>query len=254
MRCIIATVLLFSQAMAADVALPPIPPLPANAAKAVESADAAASKAMQSFLQALQREEDKLLATLQREMEAETRKGDLDGALAVKARLETVRSGEWRAIWTEPQATDLLGKPIGKLIMQVIPVDELPNKLAKAITVKGNTAGSTAEDPSSAVDDDLATWANFKRGRGEVVVTYPQPIRTSAIVLHQRSKSSGEDSFTAGYVEFNGDATRIAFGDFPAASVLVIPVPAGVSPINTIRFVATAGTNRPGLKEIRLLP
>ncbi|MBA3684046.1 MAG: hypothetical protein H0W72_02255 [Planctomycetes bacterium] len=251
MRCVFATLLLFSQAMAADVA---IPPLPANAAKAVEAADAAASKAMQSFLQALQREEEKLAATLQREMEAETRKGDLDGALAVKARLDQVRSGAWRTIWTEPQATDLLGKPIGKLVMQVIPADELPDKLAKAITVKGSTTGSTADDPSAANDDDLETWANFKRGKGEVVLTYSQPIRTSAILLYQRNKGGGEDTFTAGYVQFNDDPARIAFGDFPASSVLVVPVPAGISPIDKIRVVATAGINKPGLKEIRLLP
>lgn len=102
------TAALLALTLAADVS--DADRLPTGAKRAIESADAAVAKAQQAYLEAVLREQEKLAKVLQREMEAQTKAGALDAALAVKAEFERVRSGELlRAARAIPE-TDLLGE------------------------------------------------------------------------------------------------------------------------------------------------
>ena len=104
MRCI--TVWLACLALAAGEAAP----LPASTQKLVDDASAAAEKAKQAYDQAVAKEQAKLSAALLKEQERETRKGNLEGAVAIKALIAEVQGGllQKRA----EASADLLGDPV----------------------------------------------------------------------------------------------------------------------------------------------
>lgn len=83
-------------------------PLPAPAQKLVDDADVAVAKAKQAYDQALDKEQAKLLAALTKEQERETKKGNFDGALAIKALVGEVQAGLLRR--RAEAANDLLGE------------------------------------------------------------------------------------------------------------------------------------------------
>lgn len=68
-------------------------PLPASSQKLIDDSVAAATKLRDTFQQAIGKEQGKLVAALQKEQEKFTKKGDLDGAIAVKAAIEQVQGG-----------------------------------------------------------------------------------------------------------------------------------------------------------------
>lgn len=84
-------------------------PLPATTQKLVDDAAAAAEKAKQAYDQAVAKEQTRLVAALLKEQERETKKGNLDGALAIKALIAEVQGGllQKRA----DASGDLLGDP-----------------------------------------------------------------------------------------------------------------------------------------------
>lgn len=88
MRILIAC--LASLALAAEAQPPQATPA---AQKLIDESTAVASKAKQGYDQALRKEQDKLIANLTKEQERETKKGNLDGALAIKALIEEVQGG-----------------------------------------------------------------------------------------------------------------------------------------------------------------
>ena len=86
------------------------------AKRAMASAEDAIAKARAAYLAAARKEQDKLLAALQREQETQTKAGKLEAALAVKAAADKVRSGDYQKELDERAANsdDLLGeKPAG---------------------------------------------------------------------------------------------------------------------------------------------
>lgn len=85
-------------------------PLPASTQKLVDDASAAAGKAKQAYEQAVAKEQAKLAAALLKEQERETKKGNLDGALAIKALITEVQGG---LLQKQTDASgDLLGDPV----------------------------------------------------------------------------------------------------------------------------------------------
>lgn len=86
MRTLLALVL------ASGLAAADTPP-PAAALKLVDDAVAAATKIRQAYEGAMKKEQEKLVASLTKEQERETKKGNLDGALAIKALIEQVQKG-----------------------------------------------------------------------------------------------------------------------------------------------------------------
>lgn len=83
------------------------PPPPAGAQKLLDEAVVATSKARQTFAAAAKKEQDKLVAALTKEQEKETKKGNLDGAMAIKALIEQVQEG--LVLQKSEEAADLLG-------------------------------------------------------------------------------------------------------------------------------------------------
>lgn len=81
------------------------------AKRAMSGAEEAIAKARATFKAAAAKEQEKLLATLQREQEAQTKAGKLEAALAVKAAADKVRSGDYlRELDEQANANaDLLG-------------------------------------------------------------------------------------------------------------------------------------------------
>lgn len=67
--------------------------LPATTQKLVDDSVAVATKARQAYDQAVAKEQAKLAAALAKEQERETKKGNLDGALAIKALIDEVEKG-----------------------------------------------------------------------------------------------------------------------------------------------------------------
>lgn len=85
---------------------------PAAAQKQVDDSSAVVAKARQAYEQALRKEQDKLVANLTKEQERETKKGNLDGALAIKTLIEEVQAGLLAR--KADESTDLLGDGAGK--------------------------------------------------------------------------------------------------------------------------------------------
>lgn len=96
-------------------AAPPKDDLSPVAKRALTSAEEAISKARAAYKAAAAKEQEKLLAALQREQEAQTKAGKLEAALAVKAAADKVRSGEYLAELDALAAAsaDLLGDGSG---------------------------------------------------------------------------------------------------------------------------------------------
>lgn len=69
-------------------------PLPAEAAKAIESSRAKLIKARAAYLAEVRAETAALIAALKKEQDAATKAGNLDGALAIRERIERLRAGE----------------------------------------------------------------------------------------------------------------------------------------------------------------
>lgn len=86
MRCI--AVWIACLALAAGEA-----PLPASTQKLVDDSTAAVGKSKQTYDQAVAKEQAKLAAALAKEQERETKKGNLDGALAIKSLILEVQGG-----------------------------------------------------------------------------------------------------------------------------------------------------------------
>lgn len=82
--CLLATAVLLGGEAAA---------VPETARKLLDESASAAVKAKQSYDQTLAKEQAKLSAALLKEQEKETKKGNLDGALAIKALLAEVEAG-----------------------------------------------------------------------------------------------------------------------------------------------------------------
>ncbi len=82
-------------------------PLPASTQKLVDDAAAAALKAKQVYDQAMAKEQAKLATALGKEQERETKKGNLDGALAIRSLILEVQGGLLKKRTEE--AGDLLG-------------------------------------------------------------------------------------------------------------------------------------------------
>ncbi len=85
------------------------PPLPPSTQKLVDDAAAVAGKAKQVYDQAVAKEQAKLAAALIKEQERETKKGNLDGALAIKALITEVQGGLLQK--RSETSGDLLGDP-----------------------------------------------------------------------------------------------------------------------------------------------
>jgi len=94
------------------------PALPATTQKLVDDATASAAKARQAYDAALKKEQEKLTAALTKEQERETKKGNLDGALAIKALIGEVelgllqkRSGEQSDLLGDQAISQIKGAP-----------------------------------------------------------------------------------------------------------------------------------------------
>ena len=85
-------------------------PLPASTQKLVDDATAVALKARQAYEQTVDKEAAKLSAALIKEQERETKKGNLDGALAIKALIAEVQAGLLRK--QADRSSDLLGDAV----------------------------------------------------------------------------------------------------------------------------------------------
>lgn len=92
-------------------AAPPADDLSPAARRALNTAEESIAKARAAFTAAASKEQDKLLALLQREQEAQTKAGKLEAALAVKAAADKVRSGDFlkELEARAAEADDLLG-------------------------------------------------------------------------------------------------------------------------------------------------
>lgn len=84
--------------------------LPTSTQKLVDDASAAAGKAKQAYEQAVAKEQAKLAAALLKEQERETKKGNLTGALAIKALITEVQGGLLQK--RTDASGDLLGDPV----------------------------------------------------------------------------------------------------------------------------------------------
>lgn len=108
-RLLLAIAITTATAAAAD---PAPPQAPTGAQKLVEESIAVVGKARQAFDAATRKEQEKLVAALAKEQEKETRKGNLDGALAIKALITDVQAGLLLA--KTEDAADLMGDGAGK--------------------------------------------------------------------------------------------------------------------------------------------
>lgn len=107
---ILAALLITASLCAAESATVQPPALTPAAQKALDDARTAAGKAHDAYLQAVKKEQDRVVALLQREMERETKKGNLNGALAIKAKIEEVQNG---LLASQAEASgDLLGDAV----------------------------------------------------------------------------------------------------------------------------------------------
>lgn len=114
LRHIILSLCLFSgAALGAGEASVPEEDLSPAAKRAITNAEESIGKARNAFKAAAAKEQDRLLTALQREQEVQTRAGKLEAALAVKAMVERVRSGEF-AKDLEARAAEVLDDPLGE--------------------------------------------------------------------------------------------------------------------------------------------
>ncbi len=107
MRYVLTCLILSVSVMYAGEVATPVTLSPATQ-KLVDDSVILVTKARQAFDQTAKKEQDKLVAALTKEQERETKKGNLDGALAIKALIEDVQTGLLAR--KSDEATDLMGE------------------------------------------------------------------------------------------------------------------------------------------------
>ena len=115
----------------------------AAAQKLVDDSISVVSKARHSYDQAAKKEQDKLSAALAKEQERETKKGNLDGALAIKALIDEVEMG----LLTRQAgaAMDLLGEGTKPVAPGTVPANLLTDCLIASITARTEAAPTSIE-------------------------------------------------------------------------------------------------------------
>jgi len=170
-------------AIAAGEAMPP------TTQKLLDDSAAATSKARQAYDAAVKKEQDKLIAALQKEQEKETKKGNLDGALAVKKLISDVEAGLLQKQADAPG--DLLGDSNPAAVAQPIPA-----------------AAASGAAPPAAMPADLLTDCRTPTGN------YPTGSPPEAL-----------DEFMRRSVVLRlpaGDKTRYQFSAQLAGSVVIV--------------------------------
>lgn len=115
-------------------------PLPASSQKLIDDSVAATNKLRDGYQQAVGKEQAKLLTALQKEQEKYTKKGDLDGALAIKAAIEQVKGG-----LLEQQvdvSKDLLGDGPKPAASKALPADLPPANLTTTCPIAPRAASA----------------------------------------------------------------------------------------------------------------
>ncbi len=112
MKLVLSCLLACASILVSGEAPTPAAPSPASQ-KLVDDAAAVVAKARVAYDQATRKEQEKLLAALTKEQERETKKGSLDGAMAVKALIEEVQAGLLTR--KAEESADLLGEGGGKV-------------------------------------------------------------------------------------------------------------------------------------------
>jgi hypothetical protein len=124
-----------SVASAAEAAHGPAS-LPPEAQKLVDGYQAAVAKAVARTRQDIAKERDAVIPALQQEKDAQTKAGNLEAALAIKAKIEALASGRDLAVLTDPE-TDLLGSAADIDEALALPRNAVPrdqaDKLAMAL-------------------------------------------------------------------------------------------------------------------------
>lgn len=138
------------------------PPPPAGAQKLLDEAVVATSKARQTFAAAAKKEQDKLVAALTKEQEKETKKGNLDGALAIKSMIEQVQAGllEKRI----DAAKDLLGEGPKGAGSKTSPYDAPPAGLSTTCPIASSGAGGGEAPPQLAAFMTRAVRLTIPKG------------------------------------------------------------------------------------------
>jgi hypothetical protein len=120
-------------------------PLPASSQKLIDDAVANTTKLHDNYKQAVGKEQGRLVNALQKEQDKLTKKGDLQGSLAIKAAIEQVQAG-----LLEQQAAasqDLLGDGPQPVAIKATPGEQMPANLTTTCQLS-TRAASANEVPS----------------------------------------------------------------------------------------------------------
>lgn len=125
---------------------------PKLVAEQIEQIRPAVERAKVEYLKKVRAENDRLVRQLETAMQRETKAGNLEGALALKAALERAKDGVYLAELMNPTYEDLLGaagQPSGAQI-------ELPPHIASATLAEGKTLSPNKSYVFGEVPKELA--------------------------------------------------------------------------------------------------
>ncbi len=175
-RAAIVLALIVGASAAEDRALTP------SAAKAIDAYTAAAARIVTKAQQEIAKEKERMIAALAKEKEAATRKGDLEGALAIKARIEELAASHDLTTILEPE-TDLLGNPLTSADALDKPRNRITSDAAHDLADRLATLGAAEWDKLGGmaviVDSHaLVMDPGIVLKDGESVVVVPHPADT----------------------------------------------------------------------------
>jgi len=203
--------------------------------------DEAVAKAMADAVKALGKEQD-----------AVTRKGDLDTALAIRAKIEELESGAMLDSPANNSTASAGPTRRGKLAIDVsrpavLPCASVPLEVLDAsVAIAPKTFSPPRADRMVDGDTGSVAWLS-------PLTEYQfewAPVKASAMLIYTRQKGGGEDTAQNCRIVING--VTLEMGDIPSESVVVLPIPGGA--LQTLSFRFLTAINSPGIREIRLLP
>jgi len=146
-------------------------------------------RARQEYLEVVEQAKEKLREDFEREIKVVMRRGDLDAANAIQAKLDelTSETGE-----TVDEPTDFLGNP--KTRVEAVNLNDLPeysrfaNKMDVSWSLNSSTVYSSSYARGNGVDGNLNTAFAIEGREGKITIqpSKPQGVTVRGLVIYNR--------------------------------------------------------------------
>lgn len=238
--------LIVTAATAADVSVAVPDTLPAAAQAAVDRYTADVAKIREDAEKAVAKKSAELAKVLIKTQDEVTKKGDLQGALAIKAKIA--------ALPVMPGVDALGNKTNVKPEIQVISASKFKSEgLGEKVQLIRNSVKAEASSTAGAYSAEQAfpgshsgtAWAFAENvGSGRYSLTFKEPIIVRTIVIFGRMTHEGSDAWGEGKININGQ--EYPFEEFSGGKVAVVTFPSVIR-LATLSLEAKNGTQAPGL-------